>query len=56
MSDDFIGRGTVSLSEVFAKGLHDSWFPIMSKSGKPAGEVRLVVCFKSKVSFFRNSR
>ncbi|KNE58026.1 hypothetical protein AMAG_04852 [Allomyces macrogynus ATCC 38327] len=46
-SDDLIGMTTIDLSRAFATGVDDQWFPLFTKSGKPAGEVHLVLYFKN---------
>lgn len=49
MSNDHIGIATVDLDKAFKTNTDDLWVPIRRpKSGKPAGEVRLVIYFKPR--------
>nr|XP_043620108.1 protein SRC2 homolog [Erigeron canadensis] len=41
--DDFIGSGKVQLAKVLSQGFDDSAWPLQSKSGRHAGEVRLIM-------------
>ncbi|KAF8404971.1 hypothetical protein HHK36_009866 [Tetracentron sinense] len=41
--DDFIGNGKVQLQKVLSQGFDDTAWPIQSKSGRHAGEVRLIL-------------
>ncbi|KNE59214.1 hypothetical protein AMAG_03533 [Allomyces macrogynus ATCC 38327] len=51
-SDDLIGMTTIDLSRAFATGVDDQWFPLFTKSGKPAGEVHLVIYFRAAYAPF----
>ncbi|KAI3708008.1 hypothetical protein L2E82_37001 [Cichorium intybus] len=41
--DDFIGSGKVQLAKVLSHGFDDSSWPLHSKTGRHAGEVRLIM-------------
>ncbi|PWA35698.1 C2 domain-containing protein [Artemisia annua] len=41
--DDFIGSGRVQLAKVLSSGYDDSSWPLQTKSGRRAGEVRLIM-------------
>ncbi|XP_071729959.1 elicitor-responsive protein 1-like [Rutidosis leptorrhynchoides] len=41
--DDFIGSGKVQLAKVLSYGYDDSSWPLQTKSGRHAGEVRLIM-------------
>ncbi|KAH7836054.1 hypothetical protein Vadar_032325 [Vaccinium darrowii] len=41
--DDFIGTGNVRLQKVLSEGYDDSSWPLQSKSGRSAGEIRLIL-------------
>ncbi|XP_059647823.1 elicitor-responsive protein 1 [Cornus florida] len=41
--DDFIGSGKVQLQKVLSQGYDDSPWPLQSKTGRHAGEVRLIL-------------
>ncbi|CAL5385921.1 unnamed protein product [Camellia sinensis] len=41
--DDFIGSGKVQLQKVLSEGYDDSSWPLQTKTGRHAGEVRLVL-------------
>ncbi|XP_058070086.1 branchpoint-bridging protein-like [Magnolia sinica] len=41
--DDFIGSGKVQLEKVLSQGYDDTPWPLQSKSGRYAGEVRLIM-------------
>ncbi|PKA57557.1 Elicitor-responsive protein 3 [Apostasia shenzhenica] len=43
--DDFIGSGRVQLQKVLSQGYDDSSWTLQSKSGRYAGEVRLIMHF-----------
>ncbi|XP_071716045.1 elicitor-responsive protein 1 [Rutidosis leptorrhynchoides] len=45
--DDFIGSGKVQLAKAISQGFDDSTWPLQSKSGRHAGEVRLIVHYTS---------
>jgi hypothetical protein len=40
-SDDLIGKGTISLADVFKGGYLDRWVQLADKKKKPAGEVHV---------------
>jgi hypothetical protein len=40
-SDDLIGKGTISLADVFKAGYLDRWVQLSDKKKKPAGEVHV---------------
>ncbi|KAL5699302.1 hypothetical protein ACHQM5_030227 [Ranunculus cassubicifolius] len=42
-SDDFIGSGKIELNAVLSKGYDDSLWSLQRKSGRHAGEVRLIM-------------
>ncbi|RIA85615.1 C2 domain-containing protein [Glomus cerebriforme] len=46
-SDDLIGGTTVPLSQVFQQGYVDQWIHITRPSGKPAGEIHLLMKFNN---------
>ncbi|XP_023729660.1 elicitor-responsive protein 1 [Lactuca sativa] len=41
--DDFIGSGKVQLAKALSQGFDDSTWPLQSKTGRHAGEVRLII-------------
>ncbi|XP_043710662.1 branchpoint-bridging protein-like [Telopea speciosissima] len=41
--DDFIGNGKVQLQKVLSQGYDDSAWPLQTKTGRHAGEVRLIL-------------
>ncbi|KAI3774713.1 hypothetical protein L1987_49273 [Smallanthus sonchifolius] len=41
--DDFIGSGKVQLAKALSQGFDDSSWPLQSKTGRHAGEVRLII-------------
>ncbi|CDO97208.1 unnamed protein product [Coffea canephora] len=41
--DDFIGNGKVQLQKVLSQGFDDSSWPLQTKTGRHAGEVRLIM-------------
>ncbi|CAK9181979.1 unnamed protein product [Ilex paraguariensis] len=41
--DDFIGSGKVQLQKVLSQGYDDSSWPLQTKTGRHAGEVRLIM-------------
>ncbi|OAY39225.1 elicitor-responsive protein 3 isoform X1 [Manihot esculenta] len=41
--DDFIGSGKVQLQKVLSEGYDDSTWPLQTKTGRYAGEVRLIL-------------
>eukprot|EP00249_Psilotum_nudum_P032157 c47347_g1_i1 orf=183-1196(+) len=43
--DDFIGSGKILLSKVLSSGYDDSSWPLATKSGKHAGEARVIMHF-----------
>lgn len=43
--DDFIGSGKVQLQKVLSQGFDDSTWSLQSKTGRHAGEVRLIMHF-----------
>ncbi|KAK1292677.1 putative ADP-ribosylation factor GTPase-activating protein AGD11 [Acorus calamus] len=45
--DDFIGNGKVQLQKVLSQGYDDSPWQLMSKHGKYAGEVRLIMHYQN---------
>ncbi|CAG8637658.1 2129_t:CDS:2 [Ambispora gerdemannii] len=47
-TDDLMGGTIVDLRPVFASGLVDQWFALKRKSGKAAGDVRVVMRFTSQ--------
>jgi Ca2+-dependent lipid-binding protein len=48
MKDDFIGSGSINLEPIFKAGSQDLWVDLRTKSGSNAGQIRLVIYFKSK--------
>jgi hypothetical protein len=42
-NDDFIGSGKVQLNKVLTQGYDDSSWPLQTKTGRYAGEVRLIL-------------
>ncbi|KEH27312.1 putative C2 domain-containing protein [Medicago truncatula] len=42
-SDDFIGTGKVQLHKVLSQGFDDSAWPLQTKNGRHAGEVKLIM-------------
>jgi hypothetical protein len=47
-SDDFIGGAVINLDPVLRAGSQDLWVDLRTQSGSNAGQVRLVIYFKSK--------
>ncbi|XP_010270865.1 PREDICTED: leucine-rich repeat extensin-like protein 3 isoform X2 [Nelumbo nucifera] len=45
--DDFIGSGTVQLQKVLSQGFDDTTWPLQGKSGRYAGEVRLILHYQN---------
>ncbi|XP_023754756.1 protein SRC2 [Lactuca sativa] len=45
--DDFIGSGKVQLAKVISHGFDDSSWPLQSKTGRYAGEVRLIMHYNN---------
>ncbi|KAL4588691.1 hypothetical protein LXL04_001586 [Taraxacum kok-saghyz] len=45
--DDFIGSGKVQLAKALSQGFDDSTWPLQSKTGRHAGEVRLIIHYTS---------
>ncbi|GJS50709.1 elicitor-responsive protein 3 [Tanacetum coccineum] len=45
--DDFIGSGRVQLAKVLSSGYDDSSWPLQTKSGRRAGEVRLIMHYSN---------
>ncbi|KAJ6850404.1 extensin [Iris pallida] len=43
--DDFIGSGRIQLQKVLSQGYDDSSWPVQSKSGKYAGDVKVILHF-----------
>ncbi|CAN4107743.1 unnamed protein product [Withania somnifera] len=43
--DDFIGSGKIQLQKVLSTGYDDTAWPIQSKTGRHAGEVRLIMFY-----------
>ncbi|OVA02069.1 C2 calcium-dependent membrane targeting [Macleaya cordata] len=43
--DDFIGSGKVQLHKVLSQGFDDTAWPLQTKTGRHAGEVRLILHF-----------
>lgn len=43
--DDFIGNGKIQLAKVLAEGYDDSTWSLQTKTGRHAGEVRLILHF-----------
>ncbi|XP_058773082.1 protein SRC2 homolog isoform X1 [Vicia villosa] len=41
--DDFIGTGKVQLNKVLSQGFDDSSWPLQTKSGRHAGEIKLIL-------------
>ncbi|CAK7329935.1 unnamed protein product [Dovyalis caffra] len=41
--DDFIGSGKIQLHKVLSQGFDDTTWPLQSKTGRHAGEVRLIM-------------
>ncbi|KAI5423596.1 protein SRC2 homolog [Lathyrus oleraceus] len=41
--DDFIGTGKVQLNKVLSQGFDDSCWPLQTKSGRHAGEIKLIL-------------
>jgi hypothetical protein len=47
-SDDFIGGAVVNLDQILKTGSQDLWVDLRSRSGSHAGQIRLVIYFRSK--------
>ncbi|GKA13203.1 elicitor-responsive protein 3 [Tanacetum coccineum] len=45
--DDYIGGGRIPLTKVFSQGFDDSSWPLQSKTGRHAGEVRLIMHYSN---------
>lgn len=45
--DDFISSGKVQLAKVLSQGFDDSSWPLQSKTGRHAGEVRLIMHYSN---------
>lgn len=45
--DDFIGSGKIQLGKVLSQGYDDSSWPLHTKTGRHAGEVRLIMHYSS---------
>ncbi|XP_038707143.1 elicitor-responsive protein 3-like [Tripterygium wilfordii] len=45
--DDYIGSGKIQLQKVLSQGYDDSAWPIQSKTGRYAGEVRLILHYSN---------
>eukprot|EP00252_Welwitschia_mirabilis_P004562 TRINITY_DN14883_c0_g1_i1.p1 TRINITY_DN14883_c0_g1~~TRINITY_DN14883_c0_g1_i1.p1 ORF type:complete len:250 (-),score=50.89 TRINITY_DN14883_c0_g1_i1:497-1246(-) len=45
--DDLIGTGKIYLEKVLSNGYDDSTWPLLSRSGKNAGEVRLILHYSN---------
>ncbi|KAM7251745.1 hypothetical protein ACFE04_023628 [Oxalis oulophora] len=45
--DDFIGSGKIQLNKVLSQGYDDSTWTLQTKSGKSAGEVRLIMHYQN---------
>ncbi|XP_057464925.1 leucine-rich repeat extensin-like protein 3 [Actinidia eriantha] len=48
--DDFIGSGKVRLQKVLSEGYDDSSWPLVTKTGRSAGEVRLIMHYANAKS------
>nr|KAJ0196945.1 hypothetical protein LSAT_V11C700376110 [Lactuca sativa] len=48
--DDFIGSGKIPLAKVLSQGFDDSSWPLQSKTGRHAGEVRLIMHYSNSNS------
>ena len=46
-TDELIGEGQLPLQQVFAQGVSDNWWPLKTRKGKSAGEIRVVLTFQS---------
>ncbi|KAI5071322.1 hypothetical protein GOP47_0013573 [Adiantum capillus-veneris] len=46
-ADDFIGSGKIILQKVFTDGYHDSTWPLTTRSGRRAGEIRVILHYKN---------
>ncbi|XP_041012763.1 formin-B-like [Juglans microcarpa x Juglans regia] len=47
--DDFIGSGKVQLQKVISQGFDDTAWPLQTKTGRYAGEVRLIVHYSNAI-------
>ncbi|KAI3789278.1 hypothetical protein L2E82_02070 [Cichorium intybus] len=45
--DDFIGSGKVQLAKALSQGFDDSSWPLQTKTGRHAGEVRMIIHYSS---------
>ncbi|KAI3809861.1 hypothetical protein L1987_19463 [Smallanthus sonchifolius] len=45
--DDFIGNGKIPLAKAISQGFDDSSWPLQSKTGRHAGEVRIIMHYTS---------
>ncbi|KAI7735838.1 hypothetical protein M8C21_009753 [Ambrosia artemisiifolia] len=45
--DDFIGSGRIPLAKALSQGFDDSCWPLQSKTGRHAGEVRIIMHYTS---------
>ncbi|KAI5071325.1 hypothetical protein GOP47_0013576 [Adiantum capillus-veneris] len=46
-ADDFIGSGKIMLQKVLIDGYHDSTWPLTARSGRRAGEIRIILHYKN---------
>ncbi|KAK9165816.1 hypothetical protein Scep_001007 [Stephania cephalantha] len=47
--DDFIGTGKVQLQKVLSQGFDDTAWPLQTKTGRYAGEVRLIMHYSNAI-------
>ncbi|KAG2704575.1 hypothetical protein I3843_05G009100 [Carya illinoinensis] len=47
--DDFIGSGKVQLQKVISQGFDDTAWPLQTKTGRYAGEVRLILHYSNAI-------
>ncbi|KAL8205167.1 hypothetical protein R6Q57_008718 [Mikania cordata] len=48
--DDFIGNGKIPLAKALSQGFDDSCWPLQSKTGRHAGEVRIIMHHHTNVN------
>jgi hypothetical protein len=46
--DDLIGSVCIDLNSLYQRGTRDEFFPLTTTTGKPAGEIRVVLQFQSQ--------
>ncbi|XP_044475992.1 protein SRC2 [Mangifera indica] len=47
MADEFIGSGRIQLHRVLSQGFDDSTWPLVSRTGRHSGEVRLIMHYST---------